>query len=68
MTHQKIIRLTEVIERTGMSRSLIYMYIKLGKFPQQVKLGERAVGWLSSEIDQYIYDRISDRSVPLAGE
>ncbi len=55
---QSILRLPQVKARTGLSRSLIYLLIKEGKFPKQVNLGDRAVGWLESEIDSWIESRI----------
>jgi len=30
------------------------------KFPVQIPLGERAVGWKESDVDQWIEDRIKD--------
>ena len=53
-----ILRLPEVKSRTALSRSTIYLYISLGKFPAQVILGNRCVGWIESEIDEWIEGRI----------
>lgn len=44
----------KVKERTGLSRSTIYAKIAQGTFPKPVCLGARAVGWLESEIDEWI--------------
>ena len=55
-----ILRLPAVIERTGLSRSTIYLKIDQGHFPRQVKLSERAIGWPSSEIDAWIQSRIDE--------
>lgn len=57
----KILRLPAVMEATGLSRSLIYLYIKKGKFPKQVKLGERAAGWLEHEVGEWIASRSQSR-------
>lgn len=57
-----LIRLTEVKHRTGLSRSTIYERIAEGTFPEQIPLGGRAVGWLDSEIDQWIADQIATRN------
>ena len=54
----KILRLPEVKDRTGLSRSTVYLRISEGRFPTPVSLGGRAVGWLESEIEQWIQDRI----------
>lgn len=56
-----ILRLPEVIARSGLSRSTIYKRLNLGEFPQPVPLGDRAVGWLESEVQQWIDERIQRR-------
>ena len=62
----KIIRLNEVKVITGLSRSTIYLRMAEGKFPQQISLGSRAVGWINSEVIDWIEHRISEsRSVVL---
>lgn len=50
----KILRLPDVIERTGLSRSTIYEMIKNGRFPRQTKISVRAVGWKVEDIDNWI--------------
>ena len=56
---QYIIRLRQAIIKTGLSRSNIYSLIKAGKFPQQIQLSPRTMGFLESEIDQWIADRVA---------
>ncbi len=58
LTKEQILRLAGVKERTGLSRSTIYLNISLGLFPAPVQLGARSVGWLESEIDAWIASRI----------
>ncbi|MAA75048.1 MAG: AlpA family transcriptional regulator [Salinisphaeraceae bacterium] len=53
-----IIRLPEVKARTGLSRSTIYLRIQQGQFPQPISLGGRAVGWVESELEQWLTARI----------
>ena len=53
-----ILRLPAVKVRTGLSRSTIYLRISPGRFPKQVTLGDRAVGWLDNEIDKRLTDRV----------
>ena len=50
----RILRLPEVTHKTGYSTSTIYLKVSQGTFPKPVSLGARAVGWLSSEIDEWI--------------
>ncbi len=58
MSHESIIRLPQVKQRTGLSRSTIYALIKAGQFKAPISLGARAVGWLESDISEFIEDRI----------
>ena len=54
----RILRLKEVQQMTGLSRSTIYAEIAKGKFPKQVKLtGARSVGWHESIIVQWVESR-----------
>lgn len=53
-----ILRLKQVISRTGLSRSTIYVLMSENSFPKQLKLGAHAVGWIESEIDEWINLRI----------
>jgi len=53
-TQWRILRLRTVEEKTGLKKSSIYERIKGGNFPKPIRLGPRAVGWLESEIDDWI--------------
>jgi prophage regulatory protein len=55
------LRLPAVKDRAGLSRSTIYLGIATGTFPQPIKLGVRAVGWLESDIDAWIAARVEQR-------
>ncbi|MBC3346102.1 AlpA family transcriptional regulator [Pseudomonas sp. SWRI196] len=57
----RIIRLKEVINTTGLARSTIYRLISYRAFPQPVPLVGRSVGWLESEIHEWIKSRIAER-------
>ncbi len=57
----KIIRLKDVIEITGLSRSTIYARMSIGEFPVSVNLGGNAVGWVSSEVCAWLENRITER-------
>jgi len=68
-TTPKILRLPLVRERTGLSRSRLYLRISEGRFPRPVSLGERAVGWLESEITEWLNRRIeASRQAGLRGD
>ncbi len=56
-TEDKILRLPAVKSKTGIARSTIYSLIARGDFPQPLQLGARSVGWLESDINQWICSR-----------
>lgn len=53
-----ILRLPRVKERTGLSRSTIYLRITRGEFPAPISLGSRAVGWLEEDIDTWLSQKV----------
>lgn len=54
MKKPTIEKISRVLERVSLSRSSIYRKVDEGTFPKPVPLGDRAVGWLSTEIDAWI--------------
>jgi len=58
---ESIIRLPEVQARTGLSRSTIYDRLKSDpSFPRKISLGARAIGFVESEIEAWIQNRIAE--------
>lgn len=55
----RFLRLKELIHIVGLGKSTIYARINEGTFPAPIALGPRRVGWLESEIDQWVSDRIN---------
>ncbi len=53
-----ILRLPDVKTRTGLSRSTIYLRVAMGSFPRPVHLGDRAIGWVESEVTSWIAEQI----------
>jgi len=53
-----ILRLPTVKNRTGLSRSSIYLKMSEGTFPVPINLGPRSIGWIESEIEEWIQERI----------
>lgn len=53
-----IIRRKQVEALTGLSRSTIYHRISQGTFPSKISLGARAVGWVESEINEWLHHQI----------
>ena len=61
--YKNILRIADVQERIGVSRGTIYTFINNGTFPQKIQLGARAVGFLSSDIDAWLDERIEASKV-----
>ncbi|WP_319749924.1 AlpA family transcriptional regulator [Pseudomonas aeruginosa] len=59
----RIIRLNDVIGTTGLARSTIYKLIGAGEFPKPVPLIGRSVGWVESEVHEWIQARIAQRDL-----
>ncbi len=53
-----ILRLPAVMANIGLSRSSIYLRVAEGTFPKPVSLGARAVGWLESDIQEWLRQRV----------
>jgi prophage regulatory protein len=54
----RTLRLPAVLERTGLSKALIYRLESQGKFPRRVKLTPRASAWPAHEVEAWLADRI----------
>jgi prophage regulatory protein len=61
---QRILRLTQVRAVTGLGRSCIYQLQAQKQFPQRIKIGVRAVGWIESEVHQWVAKRIAQSRAP----
>lgn len=56
----RLIRLPEVLLRTGYGKAWIYRLISEDRFPTQIKIGSRAVAFIESEIDDWIQATIDE--------
>ena len=54
MSSSRLIRVKEVLHRTGLSRSSLYRRLKAGTFPEGVRLGVQSVAWKESDIEAWI--------------
>jgi prophage regulatory protein len=61
MADIKILRLQQVQDKTGLSRTVIYERVAQGDLPKPIKLGAgaRASGWLESEINGWIEAQVA---------
>ena len=67
----RLIRLPEVLGRTGLGRTSVYRKMAEGTFPKNLKLGGPikaptqfdcgAIAWIEDEVDQWVESRIKER-------
>ena len=62
-----ILRRKQVEIKTGLSRSTIYQKLEKGIFPKPISLGDRAVGWIESEVEEWLAMRVAKRDQGLEG-
>ena len=58
---QTFLRIPDVQRLTGLPRATIYEMVSKGRFPKQVRLSPRAVGWIEAEILEWQQARIAER-------
>ena len=56
----RFIRASEIATRLGVARTTIYGWVKAGRFPPPVHLGPRTVGWIRSEFDAWVQNRLAE--------
>jgi prophage regulatory protein len=56
-----LIRIKEVMNMTGLSRSSIYTYKNKSEFPNPIQLSARSVAWVRVDVEQWILDKINNR-------
>lgn len=55
----RLIRMREVLDKTGLSKATLYRLIAAGKFPASIQIAYRAVAWEESQVDDYLLNMIS---------
>jgi len=58
----KFIRLITAMELSGLKRATLYNHISKEIFPSQIKISERGVAWVESEIIEVNQARIAGKS------
>jgi len=53
-TPDRIVRIKAVLERTGLSRSMLYRKMQNGTFPKNVAISDRCVGWYESAVNAWL--------------
>ena len=57
--YMKILRIDDVSNLTGLSKSSIYKQVRQNQFPKSIKLTARATGWDSREVEKWITNKIN---------
>jgi prophage regulatory protein len=64
--NERFLTIFQVLERIPFSKPHIYRLMRRHQFPRQIRVGARRVGWLESDIDRFIEEKISEaRDEPL---
>jgi prophage regulatory protein len=58
-----IFKIKKVLEVTGLGRSSLYSMVGAGTFPQPIKLTPRAVGWIDTEVQEWITSQAAKRAL-----
>ncbi len=59
---ERILRLSDVLYRTGLSRTTLYRKIAEGTFPHQVRISQKGSGWRASAVETWMEDPVAYRS------
>lgn len=57
----RILRLSQVIEITGLRKTKLYELQAAGEFPMRVQITPRSVGWVEGEIQAWLTQRVAAR-------
>lgn len=52
--HPKLLKISEVTERTTLSETEIYRRMKAGTFPKSIQLGPQRVAWIEAEVSEWV--------------
>ena len=58
---KRIVRLDEAMKVCGLSRASLYRLEREGTFPRRIKIAPNAIGWLESELEEWVVSRASLR-------
>ena len=57
----RFLRISEVLDRVGVSRPTIYRWVAACEFPKQISIGANSVVWLESDVTKWMDQRIGAR-------
>jgi prophage regulatory protein len=61
MADKSLLRLPELLARTGLKRSTVLALMQRGAFPLPIKLGSRLNAWASNEVEDWVAQQIATR-------
>lgn len=53
-----VLRIRQVADRLGVARTTIYYWVRKGEFPKPIQLGGGSVGWLTSDVQSFLEQRV----------
>jgi prophage regulatory protein len=54
----RLLRFSEVQAKVGLSRTTLWRLEREHQFPKRKRIGKNSVGWLESEVDEWISSRV----------
>jgi prophage regulatory protein len=58
---QRVVRLADLTAYVGLRRTQIEVLISQGRFPRPVRIGDRAMAWMETELIAWQQERIAER-------
>ena len=55
----KFLRIKDVVEKTGLGKSTIWLWAGDGRFPKPKKISPRVTVWLSDELDLWLEKQVN---------
>ena len=62
-----VLRIRQVADRLGVARTTVYSWVRKGEFPKPIQLGGGSVGWLTSDVQRFLEQRVRASRVPAQG-
>jgi prophage regulatory protein len=57
----RLLRRPEVLRAIGLQRAALYELMRAGRFPKPVRITARSVGWIESEVQEWLAERVRAR-------
>ena len=57
----RILRKKDIRDKLGLSDVTIWKMERDGNFPKRINIGPNSVGWIESEVDQWIEKKAAER-------